>query len=109
MALVIDIAIPLTCILPKTETEKIMKYENLTLEVKNIWKLNIPSIYPSVISVERVVTRNFIKYLENVDLTKKDLKSRAKSSTITNVSYSMEIPRAFPLIVGDRVNFLSLT
>jgi len=109
MALVKDIAIPLTRNHPKTETEKIMKYENLTLEIKNIWKLNNPSIYPSVISAEGVVTKNFTKYLENIGLTKKDLKSRAKSSTITNVSYSMEIPRALCFILGDRVNFLSLT
>jgi hypothetical protein len=34
MAHVIDIAVPLTQNLPKTETEKIMKYENLTLEKK---------------------------------------------------------------------------
>jgi len=72
-ALVIDIAVPLTHNLPKTETQKFMKYENLTLEIKNIWKLNSPSIYPSVISVEGVVTKNFVKYLENVGLTKNDL------------------------------------
>ena len=35
-----DIAVPLTQNLPKTETEKIMKYENLTVEINNIWKLN---------------------------------------------------------------------
>jgi hypothetical protein len=86
-----------------------MKYENLTLEIKYIWKLNNPSIYPLVISVEGVVTRNFVIYLQNIGLTKKDFKSRAKRSTITNVSYSMEIPRAYLLTLGDRVNFLSLT
>jgi hypothetical protein len=100
MALVIDIAVPLTYNLPRTDTEKIMKYENLTLEIKNIWKLNNPSIYPLGISVEGVVTRNFVKYLENIGLTKKDLASRAKNSTVTNVSYSMEIPKACSLTLG---------
>jgi hypothetical protein len=42
MALVIDIAVPLAYNLPKTEMEKIMKHENLTLEIKNIWKHNNP-------------------------------------------------------------------
>jgi hypothetical protein len=102
MALVIDIAVPLTYNLPKTEMEKIMKCENLTLEIKNIWKLNNRSIYPLGVSVEGVVTRNFVKYLENLSLTKKHLKSRAKGSTVTNVSYSMEIPKACPLTLGIR-------
>jgi hypothetical protein len=35
-ALVIDRAVPLT----KTEAEKVTKFENLDLEIKNIWKLN---------------------------------------------------------------------
>jgi hypothetical protein len=37
-ALVIDTAVPLTHNLAKTEAEKIMKYENLAVEIKNIWK-----------------------------------------------------------------------
>jgi hypothetical protein len=36
------------------------------------------------------------------------LKSGAKSSTITNMSFSMQIPRACPLIQGHRMNFLPL-
>jgi hypothetical protein len=60
--------------LPTAEAEKIMKIENLNLEIKNIWKLNNVAIYPSVISVERVVTKNFLKYLENIGLTKNILK-----------------------------------
>jgi hypothetical protein len=35
-ALVIDIAVPLTHNIPKTEAEKIPIYENLALEIKNI-------------------------------------------------------------------------
>ena len=45
-ALVTDIAVPLTHNLPKTVTQKITKYENLALQIKNIWKLNNVSIYP---------------------------------------------------------------
>jgi hypothetical protein len=74
-ALVIDTAVPLTHYLPKTEADKITKYETLP------WKLKMPGslttylyiyiyIYPSVISAEGVVTRNYINYLENIRLTK---------------------------------------
>ena len=71
--------------LPTTEAEKIMKFENLYLEIKYIWKLNNIAIYPSVISAERVVTRNFLKYLQNIGLTKNilrvGLRAALKSST----------------------------
>jgi hypothetical protein len=90
-AFVIDKAVPLTHNLAKTEVEEITKCENLALEIKNIWKPNnvvyIPlshlsrrtghqklptisgslttlSIYPSVISAEELVTRNFLQYLQ---------------------------------------------
>ena len=39
----------------------------------------------------------------------KHLKSGAKSSTITNISYRTQILRTRPLILGDRKNFLPLT
>lgn len=43
--------------------------------------------YPLVISAERVVTKNFLKYLEHKGLTKNTFnKSGAKSSTTTNMS-----------------------
>jgi len=62
-ALVIARAVPLTPNLPTAEVEKMMKFENLNLEIKNIWKLSNVAIYPSVIPVEKVVTKNFLKYL----------------------------------------------
>jgi len=37
---VIDISVPLTHNLQKTEAERIRKYENLALEIKNIRKFN---------------------------------------------------------------------
>jgi hypothetical protein len=39
-ALVIDTAVPLTHNFPQTDTEEIMKYDNLAQEIKNSWKLN---------------------------------------------------------------------
>ena len=56
-----------------------MKYENLALEIKNIWKLNNVSMHTSVISGEGVVTKNSLKYLENTGLTKHILRVRQKA------------------------------
>jgi hypothetical protein len=77
--LVIDIAVPLTHNLPKTEREKITKYENLALDIDNIWNLNSISICPLVISVRGVVTKNFLNYLENIGLTKNILRVGQKT------------------------------
>ena len=46
------------------------KYEKLAWKSKKIWKINNMSVYPLVISAERVVTRTFLLYLENRSLTK---------------------------------------
>jgi hypothetical protein len=55
-----------------------------------------------------VVTKNFPKYLQNTGLTKNAL-SVAKSSTVTNVSYSTQVPSTRPSTLLDRMNFLCLT
>jgi len=78
-AVVVNIAIPLTYNLSNTETEKITKYENLVLEIKNIWKRKNLSLYPSVISAEGVVSKNFLKHLENIGLTKNILRVGQKA------------------------------
>jgi hypothetical protein len=59
-ALVIDTAVPLTHTLPNIEAWKTTKRENFALEIKNVWKLNDECIYPLVISVEGVATKNFL-------------------------------------------------
>jgi hypothetical protein len=68
IALVTHMAVPWTHILSSTETQKITKYENLALEIKNIRKLNYGAIHSLVISAEGVVISNFLKYLENAGL-----------------------------------------
>ena len=58
----LDMAVTWTHKLSRTETQKITKYENLALEIKNIQKLNYGAIYPLVISAEGVVNKSFLKY-----------------------------------------------
>jgi hypothetical protein len=65
-ALVIDTAVSLTHNLPRTEVKKSIKYENLDLELKNIWKLNNVSVYPFAITAKGLVTKNYLKYLWNM-------------------------------------------
>jgi len=51
-----------------------MKYDNLAVEIKIISKLNYVSMYPLVVSAEGVITRNLLKCLENMGLTKNILR-----------------------------------
>lgn len=62
--LLIDIAVPLTHNLEETEKTKLIKYQDLAVEIKNVWKLKKVTVIPLVISVEGVITKNFKKNLE---------------------------------------------
>jgi hypothetical protein len=55
--------------------------------------------------VEEVVTE-LPKMSGEYRFNHNQLKSRATGSTITNVSYSMQIPRIYSLILKDRITFL---
>ena len=67
---IIDIAVPLSHNIKQKEIEKISKYENLSYELKHIWKLNVTKTYPLVISAEDLVSKNFLKYLKELQLPK---------------------------------------
>jgi hypothetical protein len=76
---VLDRADPLTHNLPRTEAQKIAKHENLVLEIKYTWYLNNVSVYPFVITAEGVVTRNCLKYLQIIGLTKNIFRAGQKA------------------------------
>jgi len=84
--LVIDIEVLLTHNLLNAEAEKVTKYENLTLGIKNIWKLNSLYTFSLGTSVEGVVTQNFPIYLGNIGFTNNMLRVGAKNHTLTNMS-----------------------
>jgi hypothetical protein len=65
-ALVIDTAVPLTHNLPKSETEKITKYEKLGPGNKKYPEAQQRTYMSSVISAEGVVIKNFVKHLEYI-------------------------------------------
>jgi hypothetical protein len=68
---IIDIAIPLTHNIMSTEGEKIRKYEDLAIQLKQIWKLKSVYIYPIVMSVEGVVSKNFKNNIQKLMLNNK--------------------------------------
>ena len=84
-ALVIDIEVLLTHNLFNTEAEKVTKYENLAVGIKNFWKLNNVFTSSLGISVEEVVTQNFLIYLGNIGFTNNMLRVGEKNGTLTNV------------------------
>jgi len=65
-------------------------------------------MYPLVISAEGLVTVNFLKYLENIGLTKNILRVGQKA-VVLQMCHSMQIPRTCTLTLGRWVNLLPLT
>ena len=60
-ALIIDIGVPLTHNIMKTEMEKQRKYEELALQLKHFWKLNEVTIHPRAVSAEGVVYKKTVQ------------------------------------------------
>ncbi|KAJ8940989.1 hypothetical protein NQ318_011723 [Aromia moschata] len=54
---------------PKTERQKIAKYENLSIELKRLWKLEKVETYALVISAEGVMTTRFAKTIATLGLS----------------------------------------
>ena len=54
------------------------KMKNLALEINTAWKINV-LMYPLVTSVEGIVTRTFLKYLENICVTRNNLRVGQKA------------------------------
>ncbi|KAJ8958006.1 hypothetical protein NQ318_002008 [Aromia moschata] len=60
---------PLTHNIQKTEREKFAKYENLSIELKRLWKLKKVETYALVISAEGVMTTRFAKNIAALGLS----------------------------------------
>lgn len=67
-ALIIDIGVPLTKNVLKTEKDKVNKYTNLAIEMKNVWKLNKVTVVPIIISAEGIVSKSFVENLTKLGL-----------------------------------------
>ncbi|KAJ8959639.1 hypothetical protein NQ318_021826 [Aromia moschata] len=64
-----DIVVPLILNIQKTEHEKIAKYENLSIELKRLWKMEKVETYALVILAEGVMTTRFTKNIAALGLS----------------------------------------
>ncbi|KAK5644443.1 hypothetical protein RI129_005743 [Pyrocoelia pectoralis] len=70
-AVIIDVAVPLSTNIIKTENEKRRKYEALAIEMMAIWNLTKIYITPIVISATGVISCKFESYLTSLNLNPK--------------------------------------
>ncbi|XP_044751720.1 uncharacterized protein LOC123311715 [Coccinella septempunctata] len=65
---ILDFAVPLDCNLKKSYGEKINKYEALSRQMRDMWKLNRVDIKPLIISTNGLVHKNTVKHLRELKL-----------------------------------------
>jgi len=78
-AIIIDVAVPLSHNIKKTENEKRSKYDNLRWEIKRLWRLNEVVIYPVVISAEGIVSTNLKDIFKALDIPRNILVASQKA------------------------------
>ena len=66
-AVIIDIAVPGDTRIVSKEEEKILKYQDLKREIKQVWNLTSVKVVPIVVGALGAVTVNFQKHLDEVD------------------------------------------
>jgi hypothetical protein len=49
----------------KKEAEKILKYKNLTIEIKRMWNVKT-KVIPIIIGATRAISKSFRKYVSNI-------------------------------------------
>jgi hypothetical protein len=63
--MLIDVAIPGDRSVIKKEAEKILKYEDLTIEIQRMWNVKT-NVIPVIIWATGTISKSFIKYLSNL-------------------------------------------
>jgi hypothetical protein len=80
--LIVDIAVPLDDNIEKTIAEKKRKYQQLSVEMKDMYKLKKVSIVPVVISVNGLVTKDFVNLKNQLPLVDKHLRLMQKAAIL---------------------------
>jgi hypothetical protein len=109
VVVVVDIVLLLTHNLPNTEEENTTKYENVALEIKKKSGSLILYLYTLSHLSGRSGHQKLPKMSREYTFNQIILKSGATSSTVTSVSYGMQISRTCLLILGDGMNLLLQT
>jgi hypothetical protein len=65
ICLLIDVAIPSDRNIIQKESEKKLKYKNLSIEIQLMWKMKC-FVIPVIIGATEIVTRGLKKYLETI-------------------------------------------
>jgi hypothetical protein len=82
-ATLVDIACPLDHNISPTESEKIRKYIDISAEIKDLWKLREnPKIIPLVISTNGLISKNLIKNLKKLHISKSIVKLLEKTAIL---------------------------
>ena len=63
--MLIDVAISGDRNVIKKEAEKILKYEDLTIEIQRMWKVKTRAI-PVIIGATGTISKSFRKYISNI-------------------------------------------
>ena len=63
--MLIDVAISGDRNVIKKEAEKILKYKDLTIEIKRMWKVRT-SVIPVIIGAIGTISKTFRKYISNI-------------------------------------------
>jgi hypothetical protein len=63
--MLIDVAISGDRNVIKKETEKILKYKNLTIEIQRMWNVKT-RVIPVIIGATGTISKSFRKYLSNI-------------------------------------------
>jgi len=66
----------------KKEAEKILKYEDLTIEIKCMWNVKT-KVIPVIIGATGTVSKSFRKYVSNIP-GKHEVKELHKTATLGN-------------------------
>lgn len=90
-ATIIDFAVPLDHNLAKSYAEKISKYEALSQQMKDMWRLRRVTIMPLVISANGLVHRKTIQHLKELNLPQNTITWMQKAVILGTVNIIRKI------------------
>jgi hypothetical protein len=97
--MVIDIAVPSDRNCSSKEDEKISKYQDLSIEIKRIWKLREVKVIPIVVGALGTVTKNLGKYVVELGMDPKYSQPAIQKSAILGTARILRRVLATP--TGD--------
>jgi hypothetical protein len=88
ICLLIDLAIPSDRNVIQKESEKKLKYKNLSIEIQRMWNMKC-FVIPVIIGATGIVTRGLKKYMETIP-GKHSIDSLQKNSCTRNITHYKE-------------------